>query len=129
MPLVTDSPENAPTEFLAPLPQRQEKEPAAWQVGDIINNRYKIEAIFMGAMGRVFIANHLAWGVKMAIKVPRSEVLASPEGIQRIVTEAHAWIDLGLQPNIAACYFIKKQDKAAQIFIEYINGSRNRIEL
>ncbi len=117
----TNTHEN-PTEFLAPSLPRAEKDPSAWQVGDIINERYKIEEIHTGAMGRVFIADDLRWGVKMAIKVPHPEVMACKEGIQRILTEANAWIDLGLHPNIAACYFVKRQDKAAQIFIEHING-------
>ncbi len=121
MHFATDAHQDA-TEFLAPALSRHEKDPSAWQVGDIINDRYKINDIFSGAMGRVFIADHLTWGVKMAIKVPRPEVMVCKEGIQRILAEANAWIDLGLHPNIAACYFVKKQKLAVQIFTEYING-------
>ncbi len=110
------------TEFLAPSLARQEKDPSTWHVGDIINERYKIAKIYSGAMGKVYIADHLSWGVKMAIKVPRPEVLLCKESIGRILKEANAWIDLGLHPNIAACYFVKKQNMAAQIFTEYING-------
>lgn len=121
MSTATDAHQDA-TEFLAPSFSRQEKDPSTWQPGDIINDRYKILETFSGAMGRVFIADHLIWGVKMAIKVPRPEVMSCQEGIQRILTEANAWVDLGLHPNIAACYFVKRQNKAAQIFIEYING-------
>jgi hypothetical protein len=117
----TDANLNA-TAFLAPASPKKEREPSTWQVGDIINGRYKIAEIHQGAMGRVFIADHLVWGVKMAIKVAHPEVMWCKEGIQRILAEANAWIDLGLHPNIAACYFVKKQQMAAQIFIEYVNG-------
>ncbi len=110
------------TQFLRPDPPGREKDPAAWQVGDIINERYRILEMYSGAMGTVFIADHLVWGVKMAIKVPRPEVTACQEGIKRILAEATAWVNLGLHPNIAACYFVKRQQKAVQIFIEYVNG-------
>jgi hypothetical protein len=121
MHFATDAHQDA-TVILAPSLSKQDKEPSTWHIGDIINDRYKIEAIYNGAMGTVFIADHLTWRVKMAIKVPHPDAVSCKEGIQRILAEANAWIDLGLHPNIAACYFVKKQHTAVQIFTEYVNG-------
>jgi serine/threonine protein kinase len=110
------------TVMLSPGQPKDDKNPDTWQIGDIIGNRYKLNEVFSGAMGHVYIADHLQWGVPMAIKVPRPEIMQSKEGINRILTEANGWIKLSLHPNIAACYFVRKQQKAVQIFIEYVNG-------
>jgi WD40 repeat protein len=93
-----------------------------WLPGEIINDRYRIERIFSGAMGKVYIAEHLAWGVLMAIKVPRPEVWADREGLQRILREANGWISLGLHPNIASCYYVRTIAGIPHIFIEYVSG-------
>lgn len=110
------------TLLLSPAPTGDIKDPDSWKVGDVIGDRYRLNNVFSGAMGHVYIADHLQWGIKMAIKVPRPEVMHSKEGINRILKEANGWINLSLHPNIAACYFVKKQKKAVQIFIEYVNG-------
>ncbi|MDH3359262.1 MAG: protein kinase, partial [Desulfobulbaceae bacterium] len=93
-----------------------------WQPGDIIMDRYKVEDVMSGAMGRVYICDHLGWGIKMAIKSPRPEVLADKEGIQRIIKEANGWIRMGMHPNIAACYYVLAVDRIPHLFIEYVDG-------
>lgn len=99
-----------------------EEDASCWKPGDVILERYKVEQVFSGAMGKVYIATHLGWGVKMAIKSPRKEVLADEEGIQRIIREADGWVRLGLHPNIASCYYVLSIDNIPHIFIEYVNG-------
>jgi len=93
-----------------------------WQPGDTILDRYLVQEIFSGAMGRVFIAEHQGWRVKMAIKVPKSEILAHKEGIKRILTEANSWVKMGMHPNIATCYYVLTIDQTPYIFIEYVDG-------
>lgn len=93
-----------------------------WKPGDVILERYKVEEVFAGAMGQVYISTHLGWDVKMAIKAPRKEVLADEEGIQRIIREADGWVKLGLHPNIASCYYVLSIENIPYIFIEYVNG-------
>ena len=92
---------------------------SGWQPGDIIQERYKVEQVFSGAMGKVYIATHLGWDVKMAIKAPRKEVLSDEEGVQRIVREADGWVKLGLHPNIASCYYVLAIDKIPHIFEKF----------
>ena len=99
-----------------------EDDESGWKPGDVILERYKVEDVFSGAMGKVYIATHLGWDVKMAIKAPRKEVLADEEGIQRIIREADGWVRLGLHPNIASCYYVLSIEKIPHIFIEYVNG-------
>ncbi len=93
-----------------------------WQPGDVIMERYKVESVLSGAMGRVYICDHLGWGIKLAIKSPRPEVLADHEGMQRIIKEANGWIRMGMHPNIAACYYVLAVDRIPHLFIEYVDG-------
>ncbi|MDH4321803.1 MAG: serine/threonine protein kinase [Desulfobulbaceae bacterium] len=104
---------------LAPAARVTVKE---WKPGDVIMERYKVESVLSGAMGRVYICDHLGWGIKMAIKSPRPEVLADHEGMQRIIKEANGWIRMGMHPNIAACYYVLAVGKIPHLFIEYVDG-------
>ena len=82
-----------------------------WKPGDVLLDRYKVEEVFAGAMGKVYISTHLGWDVKMAIKSPRKEVLADEEGIHRIIREADGLVSLVctqiLHPAITYCPSIK----------------------
>ncbi|MBU4151969.1 MAG: protein kinase [Proteobacteria bacterium] len=93
-----------------------------WQPGDIILQRYKIEQLFSGAMGRVYIAQHLGWNIPVAIKVPKPEVLADQEGAKRIFTEAESWVRMGMHPNVATCFYIQSINAIPHLFIEYVDG-------
>ncbi len=94
----------------------------SWEPGDIILNRYKVEQVESGSMGKVYISEHLGWGVKMAIKSPRPEVLADREGLKRILKEANSWVRMGMHPNVAACYYVLGINKIPHIFVEFIDG-------
>src|SRR5215475_2597519 len=61
------------------------------QPGDVIAARYKlVEALGDGAMGQVFVAENLAIGKRVAIKVLKPELLADATFRQRFQQEAEA---------------------------------------
>jgi len=93
-----------------------------WNPNDVILDRYRIEHVMSGSMGKVYMSEHLGWGVKMAIKAPRSEVLADKEGMKRILREANSWIRMGMHPNVATCYYVLSLNKVPHLFIEYVDG-------
>jgi len=93
-----------------------------WQPGDTILGRYRVEQVFSGAMGKVYIAQHLGWHIQVAIKVPRPEVIADVEGAKRIFTEADSWVRMGMHPNIATCFYVLTIDTIPHLFIEYVDG-------
>ena len=95
---------------------------ADWKVGEIILERYQVENVFSGAMGKVYIAEHLGWKVPMAIKAPRPEVLADREGIKRILNEAENWVGMGMHPNVATCYYVLNINEVPHLFIEFVDG-------
>ena len=72
-----------------------------WKIGDLVLDRYQVLEKMSGAMGHVFICEHVAWDIRIAIKAPRPEILDDPETSSRILREADAWIRMGMHPNIA----------------------------
>jgi tRNA A-37 threonylcarbamoyl transferase component Bud32 len=107
----------------APASAGQElPEVTEWRPGETILERYQIDQVFSGAMGKVYIAQHLGWKIPVAIKVPRAEVLADREGAKRIFTEADSWIRMGMHPNVATCFYVRTINKVPHLFIEYVDG-------
>jgi WD40 repeat protein len=95
---------------------------APWRVGELVLGHYRIEDMIPGGMGNIFIATHTQWDRKLAIKVPNEKMLADEAMFSRILREAEAWTRLGLHPNIAYCYFVRKVDGVPCIFVEYVDG-------
>jgi WD40 repeat protein len=93
-----------------------------WKEGKEVLGSYRIERVLSGGMGRVYIAEHLKWKVKMAIKAPNEQMLSDESLFGRILKEAESWTDLGLHPHIAYCYYVRKIEGVPHIFIEYVDG-------
>lgn len=93
-----------------------------WQVGDTILNRYRVEQVMSGSMGTIYISEHLGWGIKVAIKSPRPEVLADREGFKRILKEANRWVRMDMHPNVASCYYVLAINRIPHLFIEFVDG-------
>jgi len=110
----------------AKLPRTAAERPSTdipqWKAGDTILDRYRVEEVHSGAMGSVYIAEHLGWKIRVAVKVPKAEVLAGKEGARRIVNEADNWVRMGMHPNIATCYYVLNINQVPYIFIEYVDG-------
>ena len=93
-----------------------------WQRGEVILDTYKVEDIKAGGMGFVYIAEHKDWHVKMAIKSPNHMMLSNESLFARVLKEANSWIELGLHPHIAYCYYVRQIENIPHIFIEYVDG-------
>jgi serine/threonine protein kinase len=93
-----------------------------WQKGDVILDRYQVEDVKMGGMGYVYIAKHRDWNVEMAIKSPNQMMLSNRFLFSRVLREADSWIELGLHPHIAYCYYVLQIEDVPHIFIEYVDG-------
>jgi WD40 repeat protein/serine/threonine protein kinase len=95
--------------------------------GDILLGVYRIEdCLGEGGMGRVYVAEHQQWKVKVAIKAPNQMVLSNREHFRRILMEANAWVELGLHPHIAYCYFVREIEGVPHLIIEYVEGGNLR---
>jgi WD40 repeat protein/serine/threonine protein kinase len=98
----------------------------AWKPGDVILDTYEVEDVISGGMGHVYIANHNKWKVKLAIKSPNEMMLSDRDFFARILREANSWIELGLHPNIAYCYYVRNIEDIPHIVVEYVDGGNLR---
>ena len=102
------------------------KQFTTWEIGDNILDTFTVLDIKAGGMGRVYIAEHQHRKQKMAIKSLNEKMLADSTLFARVVREAQQWIDLGLHPHIAYCYYVRQINEIPHIFIEYIDGGNLR---
>lgn len=94
----------------------------AWQVGDLILDVYQVKQIFTsGGMGLVYRVHHRNWGIDLALKSPRPEIIAR-YGEDDFIREANTWVELGLHPYIVTCYYVRKIAGLPRIFAEYVEG-------
>ena len=102
------------------------KQATEWNIGDNILDTFTVLDIKAGNMGRVYIVEHRERRQKVAIKAPNEKMLADSTLFARVIREAQQWIDLGLHPHIAYCYYVRQINEIPHIFIEYIDGGNLR---
>src|SRR6476619_6563277 len=89
--------------------------------GDIIGERYKIiSALGGGAMGRIFLAENIAIGLKVAVKLLKPELLANPDFRLRFKHEAEA-VAAVQHPNVARFLDLVVDDPTFLV-MEFVDG-------
>ncbi|HWE30781.1 MAG TPA: serine/threonine-protein kinase, partial [Polyangia bacterium] len=90
-------------------------------IGDIVGERYKVvRAIGHGAMGKVFLAENQAIGLRVAIKLLKPELLANPDFRLRFKHEAEAVAAIQ-HPNVARFLDLIVGDPTFLV-MEYVDG-------
>jgi WD40 repeat protein/serine/threonine protein kinase len=95
---------------------------ANWREGDLIEGLYEIRGSASGGMGRVYFVFHRVWKMMLAIKTPLAQAVRSETSLMRFLREAELWVDVGLHPNIATCYYARVIGGLPRLFIEYVDG-------
>lgn len=94
-----------------------------WEVGQVLAGIYRVDSLLgEGGMGAVYRVRHTEWGVDLAVKTPLPRLFADPIALQRFQREAETWIDLGLHPNVARCYYVREVEGSPRIFVEFVQG-------
>ncbi|MFD0276012.1 protein kinase [Kitasatospora sp. NPDC127111] len=75
-----------------------------------------------GGMGLVHRVRHLGWGIDLAVKSPRPELLRDDRARERFVAEAEHWVSLGLHPHVCGCHYVRTVDGSPRVFAEYVTG-------
>jgi WD40 repeat protein/serine/threonine protein kinase len=96
--------------------------PREWTPGSTILGLYRAGTFVEGGMGRVQRVRHLGWDLDLAVKTPRMELLARRGGAQAFVAEAEAWVELGLHPHVASCYYVRTLGGVPRVFAEWVDG-------
>ena len=94
-----------------------------WKPGEIILDLYQVLSVLgEGGMGKVYRVRHRNWGIDLAVKAPRPNLLARARGAETFERECETWINLGLHPHIVSCYYVRRIDQVPRIFAEYVEG-------
>jgi len=95
----------------------------AWQVGDVIANRYEVRALLgEGGMGTVHLVHHRDWHIDLAVKSPRPGILSRAGGAENFEREAETWVGLGLHPHTVSCYYVRRLGGIPRVFAEFVPG-------
>ena len=91
------------------------------EIGDVIGERYRlIDRIGDGAMGQVFLAENLAIGMRVAVKLLKPELLANPDFRLRFKHKAEAVAAIQ-HPNVARFLDLVVGDPTFLV-MEYVDG-------
>jgi len=100
-----------------------------WKVGDVILDLYRVlpvnedgEAFHQGGMGKVYKVHHTGWNMDLAVKAPHAHSFKTEHQRDNFIRECEAWINLGMHPHIASCYYVRTLGGVPRIFAEYIEG-------
>jgi WD40 repeat protein/serine/threonine protein kinase len=95
---------------------------ADWKKGEVIEGLYEVLGSAAGGMGRVYFVFHRLWKMMLAIKTPLAVYVTNDTRLRRFLREAELWVNLGLHPNIATCYYARVIEGLPRLFIEYVDG-------
>lgn len=97
--------------------------PVDWSEGDVILGIYEVKRLLgRGGMGNVYQVYHRGWDQDLAVKCPKAEVLSAKGGAESFERECEMWVNLGLHPNIASCYYVRRLGGVPRVFAEYVTG-------
>ncbi|WP_432993484.1 protein kinase domain-containing protein [Dactylosporangium sp. CA-233914] len=90
-----------------------------FRVGDTMLDSYEVrEVVRSGGMGLVYRVHHREWGIDLAVKTPRPELV----GDELFRAEAEAWVRLGAHPNTVSCAYVRRLGGRSAAFAEWVDG-------
>ena len=104
---------------------------APFQPGDVIGDRYRVEKIFHGGFGLVYVSRYLGPGHYarsdnlVALKTPLPKHLANPEFREMFLAEAAHCVALGPHPNLVLAYGVEEFNRLPYLVFEYIPEARS----
>ena len=94
------------------------------KIGDTFNDQYKIENIFEGGMGIVYIVNDLDNNdYTYAMKSFQDKFMWNDSVVKMFYHEAEIWVRLGENQNIVQAIKVEPFDGKPYIFLEYVKGT------
>jgi len=101
----------------------EERGPTLWQVGDLMDGKHEVRAILgEGGMGTVYKVYVRSQNTEKAVKCPRPEIFASPNGKTLFIREVETWTALGAYPHIVRGYSVNIIKSIPHVFAEYVPG-------
>jgi eukaryotic-like serine/threonine-protein kinase len=92
-------------------------------IGTVLADRYRVDRLIgEGAMGRVYLAEHVLMRKRVALKVLHRELTTVPEFVQRFEREARAAAQIEHPHVAAATDFGKLADGSVFLILEFVQG-------
>jgi serine/threonine protein kinase len=105
----------------------EDQVPAVWRPGDHILGFYEVRGILgEGGMGTVYRVHHRGWGLDLAVKSPRPEYFQTEQQRTTFERECETWVNLGLHPYVANCFYVRRLGGIPRIFAESVEGGSLR---
>jgi eukaryotic-like serine/threonine-protein kinase len=95
----------------------------AYPVGSVLGSYRLLQQIGAGGMGRVFVAEHVRLGRRVALKVLRSEFSGNLEAVQRFFSEARAVNCISHENIIEVSDFVESQRGPSFYIMELLHGA------
>jgi serine/threonine-protein kinase len=100
------------------------------RIGSTLAERYRVDALLdTGAMGRVYVGEHVLMRKRVAIKVLHPELGAVPEFVARFEREAMAAANIDNEHVVSATDFGKLADGSVFLVLEFVEGKNLRDEI
>jgi len=95
--------------------------------GDIIGQRYRVQRVYRGGMGLVYIVENLAGlqqekSLALALKTFQNRFLWDEEANRRFEREAMQWINLELHPHIVFAFLVERIEGRPYLWLEFVDG-------
>ncbi len=90
-------------------------------IGKTLSHYKILSALGEGAMGKVYLAEDLRLGRKVALKIPPAELASDPQRLERYEREARAVAALN-HPNIVTLHSIEEADGIRFLTMELVDG-------
>lgn len=90
--------------------------------GDAIACRYKIQRLFKGGCGRVYLCVDGVSGHNVALKTLLREHLANADLVAMFRNEILRWIQLGTHPHIVTAYGLEEFMRLPFVVMEWMDG-------
>jgi serine/threonine-protein kinase len=94
----------------------------AYPVGAVLGSYRLLQQIGAGGMGRVFVAEHVRLGRRVALKVLRSEFSGNLEAVKRFFAEAHAVNCISHENIIEVSDFVESRHGPSFYIMELLRG-------
>jgi len=93
-----------------------------YEVGDLIDNHYRVERRYTGGMGYVYLVMDEVVNKRYAIKQLLDSHARIPVLRERFRREAAVWIQLGYHPNIVQAHTYHETKDGPVLILEYVDG-------
>jgi WD40 repeat protein len=75
-----------------------------------------------GGFGVVYKVYHRGWGISVAVKSPRMQLLHRKGWKRNFEHECETWVHLSDHPNTVRCHYVRSLGGVPRIFTEFVNG-------